>query len=110
MNCLPKIALADAVAAFRNLSHQPDGPWLVQLADGRCAEAVRLLSEYQQAAKAELRGRDAETDVFISIWGDTLARWRPTRNRWSARSIGSPSAGCCGNSANRKKFRGAIPG
>src|SRR5271154_3043616 len=40
MNCLPKIALADTVAAFRNLSHQPDGPWLVQLADGRSVEAL----------------------------------------------------------------------
>jgi proteasome accessory factor A len=72
MNCLPKTVLADAVAAFRNLSHQPDGPWLVQLADGRCAEAVTLLSEYQRAAKAELQGRDAETDALIAIWSDVL--------------------------------------
>ena len=33
---LPRIVLADAVMTFRNLSHQPDGPWLVPLADGRC--------------------------------------------------------------------------
>jgi proteasome accessory factor A len=72
MNCLPKTVLADAVAAFRNLSHQPDGPWLVQLADGHCAEAVTVLSEYQRAAKAELEGRDAETDALISIWSDVL--------------------------------------
>jgi proteasome accessory factor A len=72
INCLPKTVLADAVAAFRNLSHQPDGPWLVQLADGRCAEAVTILFEYQRAAKAELQGRDAETDALISIWSDVL--------------------------------------
>jgi proteasome accessory factor A len=72
MNCLPKTVLADAVAAFRNLSHQPDGPWLVQLADGHCAEAVTILFEYQRAAKAELQGRDAETDALISIWSDVL--------------------------------------
>jgi proteasome accessory factor A len=72
MNCLPKIVLADAVAAFRNLSHQPDGPWLVQLADGRCADAVALLSEYQRAAKAELLGRDSETDALLAIWEDAL--------------------------------------
>jgi proteasome accessory factor A len=71
-NCLPKIALADAVAAFRSLSHQPDGPWRVQLADGRCVEALDLLLEYQQAAKAELSGRDDETDLLLSVWGDTL--------------------------------------
>jgi proteasome accessory factor A len=71
-NCLPKIALADAVAAFRTLSHQPDGPWRVQLADGRCVEALDLLVEYQQAAKAELSGRDEETDQLLCIWSDTL--------------------------------------
>jgi proteasome accessory factor A len=71
-NCLPKIVLADAVAAFRNLSHQPDGPWLVPLADGHCAEAVALLFEYLRAAKSELGGRDAETDLLLSIWTETL--------------------------------------
>jgi proteasome accessory factor A len=72
MNCLPKVILADAVVTFRNLSHQPDGPWLVQLADGKCAEAVQLLQEYQRVAEAELRGRDSETDSLLTIWGDTL--------------------------------------
>jgi proteasome accessory factor A len=71
-NRLPKIALADAVAAFRSMSHQPDGPWRVPLADGRCVEAVDLLLQYQQAAKAELSGRDEETDLLLSIWSDTL--------------------------------------
>jgi len=73
LSCLPKIALDDAVVAFRSLSHQPDGPWLVPLANGRCADAVNLLHEYQQAARKELRGRDAETDLLLSIWADTLA-------------------------------------
>ena len=72
MNCLPKTVLADAVITFRNLSHQPDGPWLVQLADGKCAEAVHLLRDYQQIAYRELRGRDAETDALLAIWGDVL--------------------------------------
>jgi proteasome accessory factor A len=72
LNCLPKIALADAVAAFRNISHQPDGPWLVHLADGRCVEAVAILSEYQSAAKNELQGRDVETDALLGVWGEAL--------------------------------------
>jgi proteasome accessory factor A len=71
-NCLPRIALADAVATFRSLSHQPDGPWRVPLADGRCVAALDLLSQYQQAAKAELSGRDDETDLLLTIWKDTL--------------------------------------
>jgi proteasome accessory factor A len=60
------------VAAFRGLSRQPDGPWIVQLADGRRADAVNLLFDYQQAAKAELQGRDAETDLLLSVWSQTL--------------------------------------
>jgi len=73
INHLPKIALDDAVAAFRNLSLQPDGPWLVRLRSGRCADAVSLLLQYQEAARAELAGRDPETDALISLWADTLA-------------------------------------
>jgi proteasome accessory factor A len=70
--CLPRIVLADAVAAFRALSHQPDGPWLAPLADGRCVEALDLLWKYQQAAKAELGGRDEETGLLLAAWEDTL--------------------------------------
>ena len=73
MNCLPKIMLADAVAAFRQLSHQPDGPWLVRIADGRCVDAVLLLQQFQRAARAELAGRDPETDVLLALWEETLA-------------------------------------
>ncbi|HEY3863074.1 MAG TPA: proteasome accessory factor PafA2 family protein [Verrucomicrobiae bacterium] len=71
-NSLPKIVLADAVAAFRGLSHQPDGPWRVPLADGRVVEAVDLLFEYQRAAQAAFAGRDEETDALLAIWQDTL--------------------------------------
>ena len=78
MNCLPKIMLDNAVAAFRTLSHQPDGPWMVQLADGRCVEAVHLLQQFQHAARRELGGRDTETDLLLSIWEETLAALAPT--------------------------------
>jgi proteasome accessory factor A len=73
LNCLPKVMLDDAVAAFRQLSHQPDGPWLARLADGRCVEAVVLLQQFQRAARAELGGRDAETDLLLALWEETLA-------------------------------------
>jgi proteasome accessory factor A len=69
---MPKIILADAVLTFRNLSHQPEGPWLVPLADGRCVEAVELLFEFHEAARAEFQGRDKETDDLLAIWGETL--------------------------------------
>ncbi len=73
MNCLPKIMLDDAVAAFRHLSHQADGPWLARLADGRCVDAVLLLQQFERAARAELAGRDPETDVLLGLWRETLA-------------------------------------
>ncbi len=69
---MPKIALADAVMSFRTLSHQPDGPWQVPLADGRCQHAVELLQRYHQAAREEFSGRDDETDVLLDIWGGVL--------------------------------------
>lgn len=70
---MPKIVLADAVMSFRGMSHQPDGPWIVAMADGRCASAVELLFQYHEAAAAEFKGRDDETDVVLDIWQETLA-------------------------------------
>ena len=73
MNCLPNIMLDDAVAAFRQLSRQPDGPWLVQLAGGRRVNAVALLQQFHRKAREELAGRDPETDALLSVWEETLA-------------------------------------
>jgi proteasome accessory factor A len=73
MNCLPKVILDNAVATFRQLSHQADGPWLARLADGRCVDAVVLLQQFQRTARAELGGRDPETDALLALWEETLA-------------------------------------
>jgi proteasome accessory factor A len=70
---MPRIVLSDAVMSFRGMSHQPDGPWLVPLADGRCANAVDLLAQFEEAARAEFKGRDAETDTVLDIWQQTLS-------------------------------------
>ncbi len=69
---LPKIVLADAVNTFRGLSHNPDGPWLVNLANGRQEDAVELLLQYYEVARAEYAGRDVETDGLLNIWKSTL--------------------------------------
>ena len=69
---LPPVALADAVFAFRTLSHQPDGPWLVPLADGREVSAVEVLRWFHTAADREFRGRDAETDALLGNWDRVL--------------------------------------
>jgi proteasome accessory factor A len=75
---LPKLALADAVMTFHTLSHQPDGPWRVPLADGRSMNAVEVLHQYYQAARSEFRGRDVETDNLLDLWENTL--WDLARN------------------------------
>jgi proteasome accessory factor A len=62
---MPKIALADAVMTFRSISHQPDGPWLVPLADGRCENAVELLLQFQEAAQEKFRKQDAKTKTLL---------------------------------------------
>ena len=69
---LPPVALADAVYAFRALSHQPDGPWRVPLADGREVSAVEVLRWFHVAAEQEFRGRDAETDTLLDAWSSVL--------------------------------------
>lgn len=69
---LPKIILADAVLSFRTMSHQPDGPWVVLLADGRTESAVELLFQFYEAARAEFAGRDGETNELLAIWQETL--------------------------------------
>src|SRR5438552_1620562 len=72
INHLPKLVLADAVKTFRAMSHQPDGPWQVRLADGRSSDAVELLQKFFDAAWTEFHGRDTETDVLLDVWGSTL--------------------------------------
>jgi proteasome accessory factor A len=71
---LPKVALADAVASFHQLSHQLDGPWVVSLSDGRKLGAIELLFMYHERASREFRGRDQETDLVLDLWHSVLER------------------------------------
>jgi hypothetical protein len=70
---MPPIALADAVATFHTLSHQPDGPWRVLLANDREADALVMLRSFYQAAWAEFHGRDRETDDLLRLWDSVLS-------------------------------------
>ena len=65
---LPAIVLGDAVATLRALSHQPQPPWRVTLADGAEADPVEILSRYRRAAARRFAGRDAETDAVLRLW------------------------------------------
>jgi proteasome accessory factor A len=71
-DCMPNVALADAVMTFRSLSHQPEGPWTVPLANGRRAKAVDVLYEFFAAAQTAFQGRDQETDSLLALWEHTL--------------------------------------
>jgi len=69
---LPQLALHDAVTTLRMLSRTLNPPWCVPLADGKLADAVELLARYQQKAKQLFKGRDAETDALVDLWGRVL--------------------------------------
>ncbi len=69
---LPNIALHDAVTTLRLLSRTLSPPWCVALADGKLADAVELLSIFHQKAKQLFKGRDAETDALLQLWGRVL--------------------------------------
>jgi proteasome accessory factor A len=69
---LPRVALADPVATFRALSHQPEPPWIVPLLGGGVGEAVRLLDQFRVRAAEEFAGRDAETDAILATWKSVL--------------------------------------
>jgi len=57
---------------LRMLSRTLNPPWCVPLADGKLADAVELLARYQQKAKQLFKGRDAETDALVDLWGRVL--------------------------------------
>jgi proteasome accessory factor A len=69
---MPKVILSDAVMTFRQLSHSPNGPWLVPMANGQCADAIDLLLKFYEAAKTVFKGRDTETDDLLKIWFSVL--------------------------------------
>lgn len=69
---LPRVALADAVASFHSLSHQPEGEWFVHQAGGSLVSAPEILLRFHAAAVSEFQGRDEETDLVLEHWGLTL--------------------------------------
>lgn len=69
---LPRIALAEPVRMMRELSHRPDGPWLVELAGGTSCDAVELLERFLEAArKGDAKG-DADHAWTVCAWEDVL--------------------------------------
>ncbi len=75
LNCLPKIALADAVAAFRTLVPPARRP-VAGAAGRRPLRRRRGLAprSISRPPSAELRGRDAETDQLVVHLGRNAGR------------------------------------
>src|SRR5213082_1023093 len=66
------LILQDAVVATREVSHQPDGPWPVELENGKTAGALEIQWRFLDAAGKYLQGRDAEIDWLLESWSFVL--------------------------------------
>jgi proteasome accessory factor A len=66
------LILQDAVVATREVSHQPDGPWPVELENGETAGALEIQWRFLEAAGKYLQGRDAEIDWLLESWSFVL--------------------------------------
>ena len=104
------LILQDAVVATREVSHQPDGPWPVELENGETAGALEIQWRFLEAAGKYLQGRDAEIDWLLESWSFVLDSLQPTQTRLSAVSIGLQSDGCWRSSRKRSPFLGMIRG
>jgi proteasome accessory factor A len=71
-DALPDIALYDPVGAMRKLSHQPNGPWKVELADRSERGAIDILEEFLAAANSGKIELDADGKWTVEAWKLTL--------------------------------------
>ncbi|VVM05351.1 Pup--protein ligase [Methylacidimicrobium cyclopophantes] len=69
---MPHIALADPVRTMHQISHCPDGPWLIELADGRRWTAVELLEHFLQATGRLELEEDPDTLWTCLAWEEVL--------------------------------------
>jgi hypothetical protein len=70
------LVLEDAVLATREISHRPDGPWTVQLENGKAMGAIEVQERFLDAAGRYLQGRDPEIDWLLESWSFTLEALR----------------------------------
>jgi Pup-ligase protein len=70
------LILEDAVVSTREVSHSPDGPWLVRLENGKSVEALDVQWRFLDAAGRYLQGRDPEIDWLLESWSFTLESLR----------------------------------
>jgi proteasome accessory factor A len=66
------VALADPVAAVKQISHDPTFQWLVARASGGSIGAVEIQRVYLSGAKERLTGLSPETDLVLTEWEAVL--------------------------------------
>ena len=69
---LPDLALADPVAALKQISRDESRQWAVALQDGRHTTALEIQQAYLDRARGVAAGRDQETDWVLAEWGAVL--------------------------------------
>ncbi len=75
-DALPDIALYEPVCAMRRLSHQPNGPWKVQMADKSEKSALDLLEQFLEAATSGKIELDADGKWTVEAWRFALDKLR----------------------------------
>lgn len=75
-DALPDLGLADAVRSMRNLSHQPEGPWNVEMMDGQQRSALDILEQFLAAASSGVIDLDADGRWTVEAWRFTLDKLR----------------------------------
>jgi proteasome accessory factor A len=77
---LPPVSLADPVRTMRELSHSPDGPWMVELAGGKTCESLDLLERFLEAAQTAKLTDDPDAQWTLQAWEQTLRGLRRDRS------------------------------
>lgn len=75
-DALPDITLHEPVCAMRKLSHQPGGPWKVEMADGSERGALELLEEFLAAANSGKIELDDDGRWTVEAWRFALDKLR----------------------------------
>jgi proteasome accessory factor A len=76
---LPRLALMDPVRTMRQISHNPKGPWVIELSDGGHWSALDLQEEFCHAAASGSIPLDADDNWVLNAWRHALDCLRNNR-------------------------------
>ncbi len=78
---IPDLELEQPVAAVKQISRDPDLKTVVRLKNGRTIGAVDLQTQYYEAARRTLSGRDEESNWVLKEWSETLRQLEQDRGQ-----------------------------